>query len=198
MPKSILTVLLACALVVFASADAMAHKMKAFAAVEGDEIVGYAYFSPGGRVQRGEIAATTKDGRQLAAAKLDNDGNFRFPITERADILITVSGGDGHQAQTLIRAENLPGGSPSPAPSPDQSETVQKSQAIANDDALLRTLELAVERQIRPLREQLDAYQEKIWMHDILGGLGIIAGIAGLGWGLSRGRKNLSNQENAR
>lgn len=197
MPKSILIVILACALVVFASADAMAHKMKVFAAVEGDEIVGYAYFSPGGRVQRGGIVATTQDGRQLAAPTLDNDGNFRFPITERADILITVSGGDGHQAQTLIRAENLPGGSPSPAPSPDRSETVHPPM-IANDDALARIVELAVERQIRPLREQLDAWQEKIWMHDVLGGLGIIAGIAGIGWGLSRGRKNPSNQENAR
>lgn len=198
MPKSVLIAFLAAVLVVFASGDAMAHKMKVFAAVEGDEIVGYAYFSPGGRMQKGQITATTPDNRPLAALALDGEGNFRFPITELSDIVITVSGGDGHQAQTLIRAENLPGGSPSPAPSPNRSETAPNTPMItnaANDgDALARIIERAVERQVRPLREQLDAYQEKIWMHDILGGLGIIAGIAGLGWGLSRGRRNSLNQ----
>ena len=35
-------------------------------------------------------------------------------------------------------------------------------------------------RQIRPLREQLDRYEEKVRLHDILGGIGFIVGAMGL------------------
>ena len=37
-----------------------------------------------------------------------------------------------------------------------------------------------VSRQIRPLREQLEAYESTIRLHDTLGGIGYIIGIAGI------------------
>jgi nickel transport protein len=48
-------------------------------------------------------------------------------------------------------------------------------------------VERAVARQIRPLREALEAERSRARLHDILGGLGYIAGLAGLAlWWRSR------------
>jgi nickel transport protein len=51
-------------------------------------------------------------------------------------------------------------------------------------------VEQAVARQIRPLREALQAHEERVRMRDILGGIGYIVGLAGLAlWWSSRRRK---------
>ncbi|WP_343867009.1 hypothetical protein [Caenispirillum bisanense] len=42
------------------------------------------------------------------------------------------------------------------------------------------TIARAVAREVNPLREQLEAYEEKVRLHDILGGLGWIAGLTGI------------------
>jgi nickel transport protein len=41
-------------------------------------------------------------------------------------------------------------------------------------------VEQAVARQVRPLREQLIAHQDRIRLQDLLGGIGYILGLAGL------------------
>mgnify|MGYP001805897051 CR=1 FL=1 len=75
--------------------------------------------------------------------------------------------------------------SPVPAPAPVATADPAPVPACpsgdggSGDDGNLR-LEQMVARQIRPLREQVEAYQEKIWWHDVLGGLGYIAGLSGL------------------
>ena len=55
---------------------------------------------------------------------------------------------------------------------------------------LQQQIETALARQLRPLREQLDAWQEQIWLHDILGGLGYIIGLAGLAYGLTNNKRS--------
>jgi len=45
---------------------------------------------------------------------------------------------------------------------------------------LTDSIEKIVSKQLKPLREQLEAYQEKIFIHDVLGGIGYIFGVMGL------------------
>lgn len=40
----------------------------------------------------------------------------------------------------------------------------------------------AVASQVNPLREQIAAYEDRLRLHDILGGIGWIVGVAGLGF----------------
>ena len=50
--------------------------------------------------------------------------------------------------------------------------------ALPND--LDARLEAAVARQLRPLREQLDGYENSIRVRDVMGGIGYLFGLAGL------------------
>jgi nickel transport protein len=53
----------------------------------------------------------------------------------------------------------------------------------------LAALEAAIARQIRPLREQLDAAESRIRLHDLMGGIGTIFGLFGCwAWLQSRRR----------
>lgn len=51
---------------------------------------------------------------------------------------------------------------------------------IPLDGSLVALVEEAVARQVRPLREQLLAHEERVRLRDILGGIGYILGLAGL------------------
>jgi nickel transport protein len=60
---------------------------------------------------------------------------------------------------------------------------------VALDPAVESAIERAVARQIRPLREQLVAAEDRIRLQDILGGIGYIIGLTGLAlWWRSRRR----------
>lgn len=172
---------------------AFAHKMKVFASAQGAEVSGYAYFNTGDRAQDSLVVITTADGAKLAEMKTDGEGKFHFQALHRVDHTITVDAGDGHMASFTVKAaelpESLPGtgiakaaAEPPPAASP-------ASVPIPADADLKAFIDQSVSRQIQPLREQIDAYQEKIWWHDVLGGIGYILGLGGLAFGMT-GRRH--------
>lgn len=161
-----------------AAGPAWAHKMKVFAVIEGDAIVGSAYFSPGGRVQDAE-AVLSVGGEEVARTRTGTDGEFRFALTRPGPYRIAVDGGDGHAAFFTV-ADGAPPAAPASLSAPAAIGEAALEQALA--------------RQIRPLREQIDAYEEKIRLHDILGGLGVIAGLAGVAFGLSERRKRRTGE----
>lgn len=174
---------------------AQAHKLKVFATAEGPEISGYAYFVPGGRAPG--IAVTVTQGDTVRHLNANDQGEFSFPVGAGGDTLIQVDGGDGHYAEYVVRADEITPPAPSAAPAVPSSVSSSSSAAPAAstvvappaDIAVLRAaIEESVARQVRPLREQLDTYQEKVWMHDVLGGLGVIFGLGGVAFGFSRRR----------
>jgi len=191
------------------ASPALAHKMKVFASAEGSQISGYAYFTGGGRVLDGRVVVTAPDGADLLETTTDEHGGFGFEARARVDHKITVDGGDGHQASYTIPATDLPETLATPAPHPSAAggSTPGTEAAFAGvgadvlprpaarcvttaSEAVLRDIvEQSVARQLRPLREQLDAWQEHITLHDVLGGLGTIIGMAGLAFGLSQRRR---------
>jgi len=196
---------------------AEAHKLKAFASVEGASIIGYAYFSPGGRVHQATVTVLAPDGAEVARLATDDQGNFRFEATRRIDYRITVDGGDGHVASYTVPAgelpETLPGadGAPpltapaaavatSPAPAAVSAAATAPPACAAGaepaDLARLRAvIDQSVSHQLRPLREQIDGWQEKIALHDVLGGLGVIFGLGGLAYGLAQRRRQVPKSE---
>lgn len=192
-------VILAVGLLVI-SEPAWSHKLKVFAAAEGTHLVGYAYFSPSGRPRQAAVTVTDADGNVLATATTDDEGRFEVEAKRRVDHHITVGGGDGHVATYTIKADELPDHLPPSPPTslppagegskPSPIATV--SPALPTSEADWRTfIDQSIARQIRPLREQLDAYQEKVWWHDVLGGIGYILGLGGLAFGLSERRRRV-------
>ncbi len=154
---------------------ALAHRMKVFAAAEGAMVSGYVYFSPGGRARDAAVVATVPDGTVIFQGRTDPDGGFRFEAGQRRDLRITAEGGDGHEASFVVRAAELPDAPPAAPP-------VGTAPPPADLAALV---ERSVARQVRPLREQLDAFQDAARWHDVLGGIGYIVGLGGLAYGLA-------------
>lgn len=169
---------------------AQAHKVKVFATAEGPVITGYAYFPGGGRIKGGRVDILGPDGEKLGQVMTDERGEFSFQAQARIDHLLVLDAGQGHLARFLVEAEELPdsltrgGGSgetetPSPPAAPGDTAPIL-GQITISEERLAELLDQAVSRQIRPLRRQIEAFQEKIYWHDVLGGIGYIIGLMGL------------------
>ncbi|ABC24293.1 conserved hypothetical protein [Rhodospirillum rubrum ATCC 11170] len=163
-----------------------------FATVEGAEIVGSAYFG-GGRYPQGvTVRFSAPDGRELGTAVTGADGGFRFLAREGVDHVIVVNSGDGHRAEMTVPARDLPPGLPGGAPNSAPAVPVAMASVVAtgeggtgNDLAALAGRDLAaldalLSRKLRPIEDQLDAQDDRIAFHDILGGIGYILGLVGL------------------
>lgn len=168
---------------------ALAHKMKVFASATGSTVSGYAYFNADSRAMQTKVTVLGADGSTVYEGLTDDQGQFAFQATRRMDHVISVDGNDGHMASFTITAAELPdslppasSGNAVPTASAPASPSAQ-ADAIAVSGDLRAFIDQSVSRQIRPLREQIDAYQEKIWWHDVIGGIGYIVGLAGLAFG---------------
>ena len=184
---------------------ALAHKLQVFAFAEGARISGSAYFAGGGAALVARIEVRDGEGRVLAELAPDGEGRFVYTAAAPVDHLILAITSDGHQAEWRVPAAELATGfgyggaiaqeaeRPHRRDEPvivetDASSTSATSVAIL-DPALESAIERAVARQIRPLREQLVAAQDRIRFQDILGGIGYIMGLTGLAlWWTSRRR----------
>ena len=140
----------------------------------------------------------------------DEEGEFTFTAEAQQDYVFVAELADGHRASFTVKAEELSDTLPSsesetsPEPQDQQtsetaqqasSETEKISHASPNNQQISveefeKIVDKAVAKQIRPLREQLDQYEEKVRMHDILGGIGYIIGLMGLGYFLRARKKN--------
>jgi nickel transport protein len=115
------------------------------------------------------------DEQLLASLKPDANGEFSYQPTSSIDHIIVANTGDGHEARWVITAEELTGGLPSP-PSSELSD----ERELPDTSQLTVLVEQAVARQVRPLREELIAYEEQVRFRDVIGGIGYILGIFGV------------------
>ncbi|MFP4028313.1 MAG: carboxypeptidase-like regulatory domain-containing protein [Candidatus Brocadiia bacterium] len=174
---------------------AMAHKMKVFASAEEEKIKGFIYFPGGGRATGVEVVLKAADGETLDRTKSDDNGEFEFTTGRRMSYRVICESPDGHRAQFEIAAESLPEDLPEPEkakePPGDEEKSPEEKTRAEGETKLKRIVEHAVQRQVRPLREELDRTRAKIRLQDILGGIGYILGILGItSYLLSRSGKN--------
>jgi nickel transport protein len=160
------------ALILLLSASpAAAHKLKLFATAAGGRIEGSAYFVGSGPAAGIAIQVESAGGEPLLTLTTDASGAFAFGVARRADHVVIADAGEGHVARFTVPAAEL-------APAEPEAD-------------LAAVVDEAVARHVGPLRAQLDAYEARLRLHDVLGGLGWIAGLAGLAAWLQarRGRK---------
>ena len=159
---------------------AYAHKMKIFATTDGETISGYAYLSGGGRIQKTTVNAfDPADMSSITNVVTDAEGRFSFGIASKHDHLLRIDLGDGHMAEWLVKSEEPPAAS-------QPTGTAPESDAVGNEHIL------PLQHQISMLQEQLEAYEEKVRLHDILGGIGYILGLAGIAFYFMGKKRNRS------
>lgn len=190
--KAVASVLLALYAMFASMAPAHAHRLRVFATVESGVVSGYAYFVGGARAQGATVVFRDAGGRSLHRAATDTQGAFRWTPAKPQTIRITVDAGEGHAATITIGAERF-----------SSAEEFNPGEAAArmadagdpdgpdvSDDVLAhieKHVEAAVARQMRPLLEAYEAAEARLRFNDIVGGIGMIVGVAGAAmWAASR------------
>ena len=163
---------------------AQAHKLKVFATVEGGEVKGYAFFIGGGRAAQTAWVAKDAAGAPIASGTTDGEGRFAFPAPQPpTDATVTVDTREGHVASVTLPAARF-GGAVVAAP-----PVLTADAPTPSDEAGLAALvEAAVQRQVAPLMERIEQMDARLRYADILSGVFLILGLAGIGlW--ARGRR---------
>lgn len=89
-------------LIVFFHLTASAHSLKIFAAREGSSIEGSVYFSGGGAPGNLPVHLLDSTGILISTSPTNPDGEFIFPNTPSASVLLVVETPDGHCADFLL------------------------------------------------------------------------------------------------
>jgi nickel transport protein len=203
MRRALLGLLAALLIVVAGAGPAAAHRLKLFVSVEGMTVSGYAFFIGGGRPQ--DVGYVVKDaaGAEIHRGRTDQNGGFSWTAAAPADYVVALDTGDGHFADEKIAADRFSAAPPAAAapadPSPPPAAEAPADAAVPSPppieaEALARLVESAAERavarQLRPLIEAQNLAEARLRFNDIMGGVGMIVGLAGLAaWALSRRRK---------
>ncbi len=162
---------------------AYAHKLHVFAHVEGNSILGNAYFPGGTAAQNVPVIARDATAKELARTITNEKGDFTLTAQVRIDHHLSVETPDGHRAECTVRAAELP---PS-VPASEAASNLQTGPSIAIDSETklpsATEIELAaIKVQVIELRLQIDRYEAQTRFRDILGGIGFILGLAGIGF----------------
>jgi len=194
-PGTILLVLL-----VGSTRSACAHRMKVFAYAEGETVVAEAFFSASQKAVGVAVRVLAPDGDVLTEGVTDGAGEFRFKAAYRCAHRIVARTQDGHRAEYDLPGPELPSALPAyPGPDPAAEDPAQPNPSPAEQaarPALERMVEEAVARQVGPLRKQIEHYESRARVHDVVGGIGYIVGICGLAFFLTgRRRGNVNSHD---
>jgi nickel transport protein len=178
MRRILFIVLFSC---LFAPLQAHAHKVNVFAWVSGDTVTVESRLSGNTPLQNSKVIVTNKQSEEiLIEGTGDKKGIFTFTIPTEVkgsnnDLLITVSGGDGHQAQWLLPASEFS--------TVTTATTVSQPTSTMglNNRELQLMLRQLFDEELAPIKRSLaKAEEKKTDFRDILGGLGYLLGLAGL------------------
>ena len=180
---------------------ALAHRLRLYAHVEDSAVVGFAFFVGGGRARDAEISFRDASGRNLHVGRTDHEGAFAFTPPQPQDVVIIVNSGDGHAAETSLPLERFTAratpeaaheaGPVAQAEAGAPSQTGAVSTLRPADLALIeRKVEAAVARQIAPLLEAYALAEGRVRFNDLMGGIGMIVGLAGAALWASRRRRD--------
>ncbi len=140
--------------------------MKVFASADGDTIRGYAYFTGGGRAVGCKVKVLRNE-TLLSELTTNAKGEFSYVAEVKDDLTFRVETGDGHFAEYTVQRGEIT--------IPDRKEEAMTEKEPVAD----RDLE-ALHTQVRLLREQIESYENRTRIHDIVGGIGYVLGFFGL------------------
>jgi nickel transport protein len=178
---------------------ALAHRLNVVAPVQGQSIAGEAYYADGSPARNAKVTVFDPAGGTLGETATDGEGRFVFPLHWRCDHRVVVDSGDGHEKNVTVPAKEIPttlpawrvesgesgvgSGQPTGRQAPPDSLPSAPSSQIPAIDSQLSTLNSqlsALSEQVAGLRKEVARYENKIRLHDVLGGIGCILGLMGL------------------
>lgn len=170
-----------------AMSPAHAHRLRVFATVEQGEISGYAYFVGGARAKAASVIFRDGGDRELHRAETDAKGAFRWRPETPQTIKIVVDAGEGHVGSVVIQRTRFSGRRAEADTIEDAEPAAETALSSANREMIETAVEAAVERHSRTLLEKFEAMETRTRFNDIVGGIGMILGMAGAAlWAMAR------------
>lgn len=165
-----------------------AHSLRVFAKVDGTTVSGYAFFIGGGRPDGVRWVAKMQD-TTVATGTTDTNGGYNFSVTlpVTTSLAITVDTGEGHIATATLAPERF--GKDTSGPTSTSTPLTSVTNNTSNAEVPAQLVEAAVERQVGPLLERIEQMDSRMRFTDIMSGIFLIIGLAGIGlWALGRKR----------
>lgn len=170
-----------------AFSPAEAHRLRVFATVEKGEVSGYAYFVGGARARGASVVFRDQTDGELHRMSAGGDGAFRWRPDPPQTIKIVVDAGEGHVGTLVIDRSRFMGARAQTEQDADEATLADASLSPLSRDLIEKTVDEAVARHTRPLLEKFEAMETRTRFNDIMGGIGMIIGMAGAAlWALSR------------
>lgn len=141
----------------------LAHALRLTAAVAGGVVSGHVFYSDETPAAGEWVELQTPAGQPVGRVRSDAGGAFGFPPAAAGTYRLVAEGEEGHR----IEREVAVAASAAPA-----SGAVSGSGAPSPDVAALR-------QEIRALREDVQRYEQRVRLGEVIGGIGLIAGLAG-------------------
>jgi nickel transport protein len=181
MPRLFLALVLSLSLVPAANA----HRLKVFATVEAGAITGYGFFVGGGRARGSALIIRDADGREVFKGETDGEGRFSWRPPSASDFLVSVDTREGHMAEARIPASRFSAAVANPVEAtaaflPVASEKPVAGACEPGAAGLNALVETAVSRQVRPVLERLEAMDGALQLRDVVSGVCMIFGLAGI------------------
>ncbi len=169
------------AVVTLAAFGASAHSLTLFVHEEGGAVKGSAYFTGGNPAKNVGVQVIDAADKTVAEIETDDAGNFIYTGPRPGGALrFVVSTADGHRAESKL--ESVSSGAPAAEHSPAQTE-----DNVVNNPFAHPPQAASVERQLGAIQQALDRLENRLWLRDVIGGIGYIFGLAGL-WALWKSR----------
>jgi len=173
------------------ASPASAHKLHVFALANGTTIEGDVYAAGNEPIRNAAVTVLGPHGEKLGETTTDEAGKFRFVARQRIEHTFVVDTDDGHSAKYKVAAEELPTSlaagttekekplGATTRPASDLLPSGGHALPAGVDMAALKQELEAVRTQLVQLRKEIDAYEQKVRLHDIFGGIGVILGLMG-------------------
>jgi nickel transport protein len=167
------------ACLLFIPIQAEAHKIHVFAWVAGDTVTVESSFSGNKPLLHGKIIVKDNTSGAVLLQGIGNTkGIFTFIVppearAKKADLLIVVTGSDGHQSEWLVPATEYL--------LEDSSQVAEQHADTISNAELQLMIKKIVEQELAPIKRRLaENRQDKPDLRDIMAGIGFLLGIAGL------------------
>ncbi len=171
-----------------------AHRLQVFATVKGELISGHAFFTGGGRPAGATITIKPDKMSKTFRTKTAKNGVFSVRVPVPGPYVLTINAGEGHVAKITLQ------GAHTTAPTAGRSSrhvgpSIAGPAAVsAHHPDIVQAIDKAVERHVTPLRQDLQRFEAQIRFKDIIAGLAMIVGLAGIAlWAHARQRDRGGN-----
>lgn len=147
---------------------AAAHSLKLFVQESHDRLSGHVYFSGGIPAQQALVALHNDDGQVLMQVSADQQGRFELPRSANSATWVIANSQDGHIVKWPLQAVET------------AKPAAEAMPGTTDAQALERIVRDAVAKEVAPLKLALQQQQDRAKFSDLLGGVGVIFGLAGV------------------